>query len=38
MKDLIKIATAVSVVIAVVKIVQSRTVCVYGPGFKVCNK
>lgn len=39
MKDLIKIAGAIGLFIAVVKMIESKTVCVYGPGgFKVCNR
>lgn len=39
MNDLVKIAGFLGLVIAVVKIAESRTVCVYGPfGIKVCNR
>lgn len=39
MKDLAKLAGAVGLVIAIVKLIESRTVCVYGPGgIKICNR
>lgn len=39
MKDLAKIAAVIAAAIAIKKLLESKTVCVYTPGgFKICNR
>lgn len=38
MKDIVKVAGVIALAIALKKLAESRTVCVYAGPFRVCNK